>query len=101
MEGLTFIIGRAGHIYISDRTVSRHHAELKFVNGEIHLRDLDSSNGTYVLVNNRMVQIKEAIVKPQHTIGIGRKSYSVEQLLAIINVFGSHSEKSALAKQLH
>ncbi len=43
------ILGRqAEHIPLSDRTVSRHHAELAPDNGSWVLKDMKSANGTYV-----------------------------------------------------
>lgn len=43
------ILGRqADQIPLSDRTISRHHAELQPDNGSWILRDLKSANGTYV-----------------------------------------------------
>ncbi|NNE62710.1 MAG: FHA domain-containing protein [Gammaproteobacteria bacterium] len=94
MEGRTFIVGREGHIYINDRSVSRKHAEIKLINGEIRIRDLDSTNGTYVVKDNSVVQFKEAIVKPEHTVVIGKKAFTVRDLLATIEVFAAYSDKT-------
>lgn len=47
----TFIIGRdAGNqIVINDKLISRHHAQLSFLdNGQVTIKDLGSSNGTFV-----------------------------------------------------
>jgi hypothetical protein len=45
LEGQTFIVGRAGNIFIRSPQASKFHAELKIVNGKVHLRDLNSTNG--------------------------------------------------------
>ena len=47
LENRTYIIGREGHIYINDPTVSKQHAEIQIINGEVYLRDLGSTNGTF------------------------------------------------------
>jgi FHA domain-containing protein len=39
---------RRSTIFLDDVTVSRRHAELRCTNGEVHLIDLGSLNGTYV-----------------------------------------------------
>ena len=96
MEGRSYIVGREGHIYISDKSVSRKHAEIKFIGGEIHIRDLDSTNGTYVVKDNKVVQFKEAIVKPQHTVVIGKKALTVQSLLSIIGIFTAYPDKAVL-----
>ena len=57
MESRTYIIGREGHIFLNDKTVSKQHAEIQIMNGEIYLRDLESTNGTYLVKNNRLVVI--------------------------------------------
>ncbi len=94
IEGRTFIVGREGHIYINDKSVSRKHAEIKLIDGEIRMRDLDSSNGTYVVKENRVVQFKEAILKPEHTVVFGQKAYTVKSLLAIIGIFTAYPDNT-------
>lgn len=96
MKGRSYIVGREGHININDKSVSRKHAEIKFIDGEIHIRDLDSTNGTYVVKDNCLVQFKEAIVKPQHTVVIGKRACTVESLLAIIGGFAAYPDKIRL-----
>lgn len=54
-------------IVLGDDTVSRRHAELRFEDGRWLLRDLGSSNGTYV--NGRWVA--EAEVRPGDVIHLG------------------------------
>jgi len=50
VDSAGFLIGRKpeASLCIPSPTVSREHAELTVVNGELSLRDLDSTNGTYV-----------------------------------------------------
>ena len=89
MESRTYIIGREGHIYINDPTVSKHHAELQVLNGEIYLRDLNSTNGTYLVKNNRLVPFKEGYVQLNQLIVIGNHQYTIENLLKIAGAFAA------------
>jgi len=87
MEGRTFILGREGHIYIGDASVSKQHAEIKFIDGRIHIRDLDSTNGIYLIKDNQPVRFQQGFVEPDQTIAIGYQRETVQRLLAIIGVF--------------
>ncbi len=81
MESRTFIIGRQGHIKINDPTVSSQHAELQVINGEIYLRDLDSTNGTYLIKNNRLVPFHEGYIQAHQPIVLGNGQYTINDLL--------------------
>ncbi len=87
LEGRTFIIGREGHIYISDPTVSKEHAEMKIADGRICIRDLGSSNGIYVVKDSKPVRFKEEYVEPHQTITIGEQKHTIQSLLAIVGAF--------------
>ena len=69
LVGAHLVIGRSSscQIVLGDDTVSRRHAELRFEDGRWLLRDLDSSNGTYV--NGRW--ITEAEVRAGDVIHLG------------------------------
>ena len=96
MEGLAFTIGREGHIYINDPSVSRQHAEIKFIDGRIRLRDLNSTNGTYLVRGNKPVYFQEGYVKPHHSIVLGRRLHSVNSLLAVLGIFAEYSDETGL-----
>lgn len=87
LEGRAFILGREGHIYISDPAASKEHAEIKFIDGRIHMRDLNSTNGVYLVKNNKSVRFKQGFVEPDQTVAIGTERHSVRDLLEIIGVF--------------
>ena len=89
MEGRTFILGREGHIYIDSTTASKHHAEIKIKDGKIFLRDLDSTNGTFLVRNDTLVQFLEGYVNPNQPVVIGSDTYVIENLLAIASEFVS------------
>ena len=50
IDGPEWVVGRdpANRLSIPDRLMSRRHCAVTFVNGRYHLRDLGSSNGTFV-----------------------------------------------------
>ena len=83
MESRTYIIGREGHIFLDDKAVSKQHAEIQIMNGEIYLRDLHSTNGTYLVKNNRLVAFAEGYVQLNQLVVIGSKQYTIKKLLEI------------------
>jgi pSer/pThr/pTyr-binding forkhead associated (FHA) protein len=87
IEGRAFILGRQGHIFIDSITASNQHAEIRIVNQKIYLRDLDSTNGTFVIKNGAPVRIKKGYVQPDDIIVIGGVANSVVDLLGIANDF--------------
>jgi hypothetical protein len=96
MEGKTYIIGREGHIYVGDSSVSRQHAEIKFIDGRIRLRDLDSTNGTYLVRGDSRVQVSEGYVKPHQPIVFGNWLCTVHNLLVNVGVFATYSDNTGL-----
>lgn len=93
LEGRTYIVGREGHIYVGDSSVSRQHAEIKFIDGRIHLRDLDSANGVYLIKGNKAVRFQEGYVTPQQPILIGRQQCTVQSLLTILGILTESSDQ--------
>ena len=95
MDGHAYIIGREGavylddYIYINSPTVSRRHAEMKIKNGRIYLRDLNSTNGTYLIENDSLVSFKEGYVSPSQPIVIGEVKCTINGLLAITGVYSA------------
>lgn len=87
MEGRSFILGREGHIFINDPSVSKEHAEIKIIDGRIRLRDLNSTNGIYLVKGNKPVRFQEGFVEPEQTVVIGTQQRTIQSLLAIIGVF--------------
>ena len=85
----TYVVGREGHIFINDPTVSKKHAEIQIKNGEIYLRDLESTNGTYLLKNKRLVPFKEGYVQLNQPIVMGNRHHTIHELLDIAGVFAA------------
>ena len=89
LEGRVFILGRDGHIYIDSKTASKHHAEIRIRGGRIFLRDLESTNGTFLLKNRKLVQFTEGFVNPLQPVVIGSKPYVINDLLKIATEFSA------------
>lgn len=70
------LIGRAEEVdfRVDDPNVSRRHAVLLWDRGRLYLRDLGSTNGTYL--NGRLVS--SAVVRPGDVISIGATQLTVE-----------------------
>lgn len=89
MNGRTFILGREGHIYLDSPTASKHHAEISIREGKVFLRDLGSTNGTFLLKNKTRVRFKEGYVNLLQPIVIGKRTYVIQDLLAIASDFAA------------
>jgi len=62
------VIGRgAGDLVLGDRKVSALHAEIRLEPAGYHLRDLGSTNGTFV----KGMRVMEAFIEPGTVIGVG------------------------------
>lgn len=94
VENRTYIVGREGHIYINDATVSKQHAEIRINNGEVYLRDLDSTNGTFLIKNNRLVPFHEGYVQLNQPIVLGNRQYTIQGLLEIAGAFAAQFDDS-------
>ncbi len=92
MEGRTFILGREGHIYIDSPTASKRHAEIKISKGRIYLRDLDSTNGIFLIKNNTLVKFESGYVDPLQSVVIGDRKFIVKNLLEIANGFAASDD---------
>ena len=63
------VLGRSSgcHLVLADDSVSRRHAELQVIDGRWHVRDLGSTNGTWL--NGR--QVGDAEVRPGDVLHLG------------------------------
>lgn len=76
-NGRPLLVGRAMacDLAISDPTVSRRHAEVEAFEGAILIRDLDSTNGTFVDGE----RVREALAPPGARIAFGKVDFEVEE----------------------
>lgn len=100
MEGRAYIIGRDGQIRIDDPSLSRGHAEIKFTDGKILLRDLESTNGTYLIIKNRLIKVDQTNVNPNQCVSMGCGKYTIKGLLALAGIYVSYSRKFGLVVKL-
>jgi adenylate cyclase len=75
--GQTLVLGRAvtSDVPVADPTISRRHAELTAQDGSLRVRDLDSSNGTFV----NGARVNDATAVPGDTITFGKVSFQVRE----------------------
>jgi pSer/pThr/pTyr-binding forkhead associated (FHA) protein len=59
---------------ITDPSVSSHHCEVHLRGGEVLIRDLNSTNGTYI----NGAQITESVLKPGQTLRLGQIELKLE-----------------------
>ena len=59
---------------ITEASVSGHHCEIEFKNGEVHVKDLGSTNGTFV--NND--KVSESALKPGEILRLGQIEMRLE-----------------------
>ena len=83
MESRTYIIGRSKtcDIQLDDPTVSGRHAELIVIGSDIHLMDLGSTNGTFILRSKGFEPYQEGYVTLNQKVAFGHFVCSITQLL--------------------
>ena len=89
LEGRSFIVGREGHIYVDSPSASKRHAEIKVIHGKIYLRDLNSTNGTFIYRKKRLILFDEGYVSPLQPVLIGDQWFTVLSLLSIAHEFAA------------
>jgi pSer/pThr/pTyr-binding forkhead associated (FHA) protein len=89
IESRTYVIGREGHIYLNDPAASKRHAEIRIMNDEIYLRDLGSTNGIYLVKNQKLIRFIEGYVQLNQTIVLGNTRYTISDLLEIAGEFAA------------
>ena len=95
-DGQTYIIGRRGHIRLHSPVVSKAHASIIIKNEKIYLRDLNSTNGTYLINNNSLVNFEEGYVTPEQPIVIGHVRCTIYRLLKRISANSVVKSRSSL-----
>ena len=78
--GRTVVVGRAvtSDVPIYDPTISRRHAELSLTDGGVKVKDVGSSNGTFL----NGARITEAIAGESDVVTFGKVAYRVKQVSA-------------------
>src|SRR5512140_1420874 len=76
--GATLVVGRAvsSDVPIYDPTISRQHAQVSMQNGGVLVKDLGSSNGTFLNGS----RITEAVCQPNDVVMFGKVSFYVREV---------------------
>jgi len=76
--GTTLVVGRAvnSDVPIYDPTISRQHAQLTVANGGVQVKDLGSSNGTFLNGS----RITEVVATPNDVVMFGKVSFYVREI---------------------
>ena len=82
VDGKSYIIGREGDIRIDSPTVSKRHAEMIIKNRRVYLRDLKSTNGVFLVMDKRLVRLKEGYVSHDQPLMIGKVRCTLRSLLS-------------------
>lgn len=98
VNGQTYIIGRKGDICIDSPLVSKQHASIVIKNERIYLRDLNSTNGTFVIDNDILVDFQEGYVTPNQPIVLGDVECTIYGLLASPSVYSDIKNHSSQFK---
>src|SRR3989304_1770602 len=100
-EGRAIVVGRAvtSDLPICDPTVSRRHAEVTLANGGVSVKDLGSSNGTYI----NGTQISESTAGDGDIVTFGKGAFKVHQATPAVSRPATRSEEhtSELPSRLH
>ena len=78
-EGAVLVVGRAptSDIPVIDPTISRRHAEIECRDGAVTVRDLGSSNGTFV----NGARVETAAVTPADTVTFGKVGFRLQAVV--------------------
>lgn len=82
MKERTYVIGRKGQIQLSDRTTSAEHAQLTVQKDNFYLKDLNSTNGTFLMLNGKKQPFTEGNVNLNQVLAFGNLTCSVRELVA-------------------
>jgi EAL domain-containing protein (putative c-di-GMP-specific phosphodiesterase class I) len=85
VEPVPFAIGRADdcNLKLTDRRISKHHCEMRISGDLLWIRDLESTNGTFVN-QDRIEQAQ--LLEPNDTISIGKYKFNVKSISSSTSV---------------
>ncbi len=101
--GRSFLVGRSAScdLPIQDPTVSRRHAELELTGAGVRVRDVGSTNGTYL----DGVRVTDALATPGSRVSFGKMEFDVvaqrpEETLPLEEMLGEDSLDATILRQV-
>ncbi|HEU5357634.1 MAG TPA: adenylate/guanylate cyclase domain-containing protein [Gemmatimonadales bacterium] len=84
--GRVFVLGRAtgNDLAVPDPTISRRHAEIEATPAGLHIKDLGSSNGTFI----NGAKITEGVATTKDTVTFGKVTFAVQSVSAVASAAG-------------
>lgn len=73
-------------VVIYDESVSRHHAEITYIEGEFYLKDIGSTTGTYIKITQK-IELEEDMI-----IEIGSYQFLVTEIFINLNEYALDEE---------
>ena len=85
IESVPFAIGRADdcNLKLTDKRISKHHSEIRISGDLLWIRDLESTNGTFV--NQDRIEHAQ-LLEPNDTISIGKYKFKVKSISSSTSV---------------
>ena len=99
IKSFPLVIGRADdcNLKLTDALISRHHSEIRISSNLLWIRDLDSTNGTYV---NRNKVENAQLLAPNDTITIGKHKFKVKTNSSSISAVGQETIQVTTTRDL-
>lgn len=99
IESVPFVIGRANDcdLKLIDDRISRHHSEIRISGDLLWIRDLESTNGTYV--NENIIKQAE-LLEPNDIISIEKYKFKVKRVRASNSIAAHETMYSTLSKEV-
>jgi EAL domain-containing protein (putative c-di-GMP-specific phosphodiesterase class I) len=99
IKSVPMVIGRADDcdLKLTDGLISRHHSEIRKSSDLLWIRDLDSTNGTYV---NQNKVTNAQLLAPNDTISIGKHKFKVKTNSSSMSAVGQETIQFCHAKDL-
>ncbi|MGD9308529.1 MAG: EAL domain-containing protein [Desulfosarcina sp.] len=99
IEPVPFIIGRASdcQLKLIDKRISRHHSEIRKSSDLLWIRDLESTNGTFV--NNKKIEQAE-LLEPNDIVSIGKFTFKVVRVQASAAITAHETVSATFSKEI-
>jgi EAL domain-containing protein (putative c-di-GMP-specific phosphodiesterase class I) len=99
IESIPFVIGRAENcsLKLVDNRISRHHSEIRLGGDFLWIRDLGSTNGTFV--NGQQID-QAQLLDPDDTISIGKYNFKVKPISSTSSITANETVHETFSNEL-